>query len=303
MSDDELKKIIQNVTVFSRVSPEDKLRIVNILNEVGKVTAMTGDGVNDAPALKAANIGIAMGSGTEVAKDAADLILLDDNFKAIEVAIKEGRRIYSNILKVAQFLLAGNISEIIMIVLAQLINWPAPLIAIHILVINLVTDSIPALALGVDPASIEIMKMKPLKSNSLFANGLAYRVILHGIFIAISSFSIYMYGILGLKNPQAAMTMSFLVLSISQIIHSFNQRSNIDSILSPKDHNKWLYIVSIGALAVVAFIAFTPKVMDIFQLVYLEPINYLYVLLISLVTLVLVEIQKLIKRFYLKYKK
>lgn len=303
LNDEDLKKIIQKVTVFSRVSPEDKLRIVKILNEVGEITAMTGDGVNDAPALKAANIGIAMGSGTEVAKDAADLILLDDNFKTIEVAIKEGRRIYNNILKVVQFLLAGNIAEIIMIILAQLINWPAPLIAIHILVINLVTDSIPALALGVDPASKKIMKVKPIKTNSLFANGLAIRVRIHGIFIALSSFSIYMYGILGLKDPQAAMTMSFLVLSISQIIHSFNQRSNIDSIFSPKDHNKWLYIVSFGALGVVAFIAFTPKVMDIFKLVYLEPINYLYVLLISLVPLVLVEIQKLIKRFYLKHKK
>ena len=112
-----------------------------------------------------------------------------------------------------------------------------------------------------------------------------------------------MYGILGLKDTQAAMTMSFLVLSISQIIHSFNQRSNIDSIFSPKEHNKWLYIVSLGALGVVAFIAFTPKVMNIFQLVYLEPINYLYVLLISLVPLALVKIQKLIKRFYLKHKK
>ncbi len=303
MTDDELKKIIKNVTVFSRVSPQDKLRIVNVLNEVGEITAMTGDGVNDAPALKAAHIGIAMGSGTEVAKDASDLILLDDDFKTIEVAIKEGRRIYKNILKVVQFLLAGNIAEIIMIILAQLIGWPAPLIAIHILVINLVTDSIPALALGVDPASKNIMKEKPLKTNSLFANGLALRVIIHGVFIAIASFSVYAYGILHLKSPEAAMTMSFLVLAISQIIHSVNQRSNTDSAFRPSDFNKWLYIVSVLSFAIIAILAFVPGVHDLFKLIYITPLQYLFVIAMSFVPLVLVEIQKLIKRTVIKKRK
>ena len=169
MTDDELDDAVKTTTVFARVSPADKLRIIQSLKRTGEVAAMTGDGVNDSPALKAADIGVAMGiTGTDVAKDAADMILLDDSFTTIAYAIKEGRRVYRNIQKVIQFLLVGNIAEILTLFVATLFNWDAPLLAVHILWVNLATATLPALALGIDPASKNIMKHKPVKSGTLF---------------------------------------------------------------------------------------------------------------------------------------
>ena len=173
MTDDELDDAVKTTTVFARVSPADKLRIIQSLKRTGEVSAMTGDGVNDSPALKAADIGVAMGiTGTDVAKDAADMILLDDSFTTIAYAIKEGRRVYRNIQKVIQFLLVGNIAEILTLFVATLFNWDAPLLAVHILWVNLATATLPALALGVDPASKNIMKHKPVKSGTLFEKDL-----------------------------------------------------------------------------------------------------------------------------------
>lgn len=162
MTDGALDIAVHTATVFARVSPADKLRIIQSLKRTGEITAMTGDGVNDSPALKAADIGVAMGvTGTDVAKDAADMILLDDSFTTIAYAIKEGRRVYRNIQKVIQFLLVGNIAEILALFLATVFNWEAPLLAVHILWVNLATATLPALALGVDPASKNIMKHPP----------------------------------------------------------------------------------------------------------------------------------------------
>ena len=169
MSDAELDQAVEKATVFARVSPADKLRIIQSLKRNCEVTAMTGDGVNDSPALKAADIGVAMGvTGTDVAKDVADMILLDDSFTTIAHAIKEGRRVYRNIQKVIQFLLVGNIAEITTLFAATIFNWDAPLLAVHILWVNLATATLPALALGVDPASKNIMKHKPVKAGTLF---------------------------------------------------------------------------------------------------------------------------------------
>lgn len=196
MTDEELDKVVGNVAVYARVSPNHKLRIIQSLKRTGEVAGMTGDGVNDAPALKAADIGIAMGiNGTDVAKDSADMILLDDDFTTIVYAVKEGRRVYRNIQKVIQFLLAGNIAEILTLFIATLLNWDAPILAIHVLCINLATDSLPALALGVDPASKDVMKEKPIKSGSLFEKALVSRVILHGIFITIATIIAYQVGL------------------------------------------------------------------------------------------------------------
>lgn len=178
MSDQQLDEAVKRATVFARVSPADKLRIIQSLKRNGEVTTMTGDGVNDSPALKAADIGVAMGiTGTDVAKDVADMILLDDSFTTIAYAIKEGRRVYRNIQKVIQFLLVGNIAEITTLFVATLFNWDAPLLAVHILWVNLATATLPALALGVDPASRNIMKHKPVKSGTLFEKDLVWRVI------------------------------------------------------------------------------------------------------------------------------
>ena len=178
MSDLKLRNTIKNISVFARVTPKDKLRIVNALKKNKGIVAMTGDGVNDAPALKTADIGVAMGiTGTDVAKDAAAMILLDDNFTTIEEAVKEGRRVYRNIQKVIQYLLAGNIAEVLTIFITMLFNLSSPLLAVHILFINLVTDTLPSLALGIDPASPNIMKYKPVKQGSLFEKGLVFRIV------------------------------------------------------------------------------------------------------------------------------
>lgn len=253
--------------------------------------------MNDAPALKAADIGIAMGiNGTDVAKDSSDMILLDDDFTTIVYAVKEGRRVYRNIQKVIQFLLAGNIAEILTLFIATLLNWDAPILAIHVLCINLATDSLPALALGVDPASKNIMKEKPVKSGSLFEKSLVIRVILHGIFITIATIIAYQIG-LRTDSHSVGQTMAFTVLAISQLFHALNQRSNTESILTTGNgHNKSLFVAIVASFAIVCVVLFVPIMRNIFSLTILKPEEWLITIGLSILPLVLVEITKLIKR-------
>lgn len=297
MTDEELDKAVETTSVFARVSPNHKLRIVNSLKRNGEVVAMTGDGVNDAPALNKADIGISMGiNGTDVAKDASDMILLDDDFTTIVYAIKEGRRVYKNIQKVIQFLLAGNIAEILTLFIATLLNWYPPILAIHILCINLATDSLPALALGVDPASKNVMKEKPVKSGSLFEKALVSRVILHGIFITIATISAFLIGY-NTDSYIVGQTMAFTVLAISQMLHAFNQRSNTDSIFTKGNgHNKYLFFALLSSFVLLLIILFVPVIRNIFSLSILKPIEWAITIGLSILPVILVEITKFIKR-------
>lgn len=295
ISDEELIKKAPRITVFARVAPEDKLRIVKAYKANGEVCAMTGDGVNDAPALKQADIGVAMGKvGTDVAKEAADMLLLDDNFTTIEVAVKEGRRVYSNIQKVIQFLLSGNIAEVLVVFFSVVFNLSVPLMAVHILFINLVTDTLPALALGVDPENPDDMKKKPVKEGSLFEKGLVTRVVFYGILLAFISLIAY---IIGVKNGyKDGITMAFLVLCLSQIVHALNQHSSTLSVFSKKHpKNKYLYMAMFVSFIILMFVVLVPPIANFFSLVSLSFSEWVIVALLSLTPLVVLEIFKLIR--------
>ena len=297
MTDDELDDAVKTTTVFARVSPADKLRIIQSLKRTGEVAAMTGDGVNDSPALKAADIGVAMGiTGTDVAKDAADMILLDDSFSTIAYAIKEGRRVYRNIQKVIQFLLVGNIAEILTLFVATLFNWDAPLLAVHILWVNLATATLPALALGVDPASKNIMKHKPVKSGTLFEKDLVRRVITQGIFVAAMTTCAYWIGA-DLGGHVTGQTMAFCVLAFSQMLRAFNQRSNTEPIwVRAEGINPWLIVSFVVSALLMACILLVPALQNAFRLTLLDGTQWLIVIGLSLMSILQVEIVKTIKK-------
>lgn len=297
MTDEELDTAAKTATVFARVSPADKLRIIQSLKRTGEVAAMTGDGVNDSPALKAADIGVAMGiTGTDVAKDASDMILLDDSFTTIAYAIKEGRRVYRNIQKVIQFLLVGNIAEILTLLTATIFNWDAPLLAVHILWVNLATATLPALALGVDPASKNIMKHQPVKSGTLFEKDLVRRVITQGFFVAAMTIVAYWIGV-SLENHTAGQTMAFCVLAFSQMLRAFNQRSNTEPIwVRAEGANPWLLLSFVVSLLLMGCILFVPALQNAFKLTLLSGTQWLIVAGLSLLSIVQVEVIKWVKR-------
>ncbi len=295
ISDEQLVSMVSKIAVFARVAPEDKLRIVYAFKANGEVCAMTGDGVNDSPALKAADIGVAMGKvGTDVAKEASDMLLLDDNFATIDVAVREGRRVYSNIQKVIQFLLSGNIAEVLVVFFSTLFNLSVPILAVHILFINLVTDTLPALALGVDSENPDDMKKKPVKKDSLFEKGLVTRVIFYGGLIAVISMIAYLIG--SRNSYKDGITMAFLVLCLSQIVHALNQHSATLSVFSKKHpKNKYLYFAMFASFLILMFVVLVPPVANFFSLVDLSFNEWVIVGLLSITPLVILEIFKLIR--------
>ncbi len=299
-SDEMFQKNVSNYKVFARVTPKHKVKIIKALQRNGEVVAMSGDGVNDAPALKCADIGCAMGiSGTDVAKNAADMIMTDDNFATIVAAVKEGRGIFENIKKTIHFLLSSNIGEIVTVLIAFLMKLPSPLIAIQLLWVNLVTDSLPALALGVEPVSSDIMKKKPTgrKKNMLDYNSW-YNIIVEGLFIGAISLLAFVIGVNMFDNSSLKIgrTMSFAVLSLSQIVHSFNVKSK-KSIFETNifDNMKMIYSFIICVVLQISVISI-PYLCNIFKTENLSFAQWFIVILLSLSPLALVEFEKLLAR-------
>lgn len=296
ISDIELEKKVSNIAVYARVSPEHKVRIVKALQALGQVVAMTGDGVNDAPALKLADIGVAMGiTGTDVSKEAADVVLVNDNFATIVVAVEEGRRIYDNILKAIQFMLSTNIGEIFVILVAILANWATPLLPIQILWINLVTDSFPALALSVDPADDGIMRRKPVNAHKSIMHG-AYllRILLQGVMIAALSLTAFIVG--SRTSVQAGQTMTFAVLAFTQITHVLNVRTTHYSAFKHMFSNKWLWGALILVIMLMLVVLKVPYLHTLFQLAHLSIDQWVWVVCLSIAPLPIVEIIKLVRR-------
>jgi Ca2+-transporting ATPase len=296
MDENELHKRVRHISVYARVAPEDKIRIVKAWQKEGAVVSMTGDGVNDAPALKAADIGCAMGiTGTDVAKGAADMILTDDNFATIVEAVREGRAIYDNIKKTVGFLLGTNIGEVLTVFAAMLLWQTAPLSAVHLLWINLVTDSLPAVALGMEAVESDVMRRKPKpREESIFAHGLGLRVGLQGAMFAILTLTGFNFGYSSTGEIEAGRTMAFLVLALSQICHAFNMRSNHSLFTIGFFTNKYLNGAALISIVLVALVASIPPVAAAFGLVMLPGRLYLMAAGLAAVPIVMMEISKAI---------
>ena len=322
MSQEELEKNVRKYSVYARVSPEHKVRIVKAWQKQREIVAMTGDGVNDSPALKTSDIGCAMGIvGTDVAKEAADVILTDDNFATIVSAVEEGRRIYDNILKVIQFLLSSNVGEIIVLFLATLLtpffaSWLGItdvtkveiLLPIHILWINLVTDSLPALALAFDPANQGIMERKPLKpGKGVFTKGMTWRVIYQGTMIGLLTLAAFMIGMGTTNTPidgltldetkiEVGQTMAFVTLALSELVHVYNIRNNKKSIFKTKVfNNSKLILATIVSAALMFVILLVPALRHVFSIPVLPIGNIVELILLILSPIVIVELFKLFK--------
>ncbi len=307
MSDEELDKKVEQISVYARVSPENKIRIVKAWQKKGQVVSMTGDGVNDAPALKAADIGCAMGiTGTDVAKGAADMTLTDDNFATIVEAVKEGRGIFENIRKVVGFLLSTNLAEVLVVfistvILGYIAGLGNPFIPIQLLWINLVTDSLPAVALGMEAVESDIMYQKPKSKNeSLFSHGLGVKIGLNGLLLTITTLAGYIFGAYMMKDPSGALnhtagsTMAFMVLAMSQLVQALNMRSSHSLFKVGFFSNKTMNISLLVCTALTAFVLFVPGVVSVFGMMTLEWWMYLIGLGLSLLPILVMEIAKAI---------
>jgi Ca2+-transporting ATPase len=297
ISVEDFSQKVNKYSVYARVSPEHKVRIVNAWKKNGKVVAMTGDGVNDAPALKAADIGVGMGiTGTDVAKGVSDMVLSDDNFATIVLAVEEGRKIYSNIRKAIQFLLSANTGEVLTLFIATMLNWSI-LYPIHILWVNLVTDTFPALALGIEKGERDIMKQPPRKSTaSIFADGMGTNILYQGGLQALITLGAYYIGI-SQYSPEIAVTMAFATLGIIQLTHAFNVKSNSKSIFTVGLlSNKYLLGATLLSAILMVGVIVIPELSKLFRVTHLSLEQWGIVVLLSFSIIPMVEIVKFIKR-------
>lgn len=305
LSDDELDRVIDKYSVYARVQPEHKVRIVSSWRRRGMITAMTGDGVNDAPSIKSADIGVGMGiTGTDVTKNVADMVLSDDNFATIVDAVGEGRRIYDNIRKTIQFLLASNMSEVVGVFVATLMGFTL-LNPVHLLFINLITDCFPALALGLERGEPDIMDRPPRKaSDGIFAGGLGVDIAYQGVLIAVITLASYIIGHCmeaghfawphGISDD--GMTMAFLTMNMCEILHSFNMRSQRRSIFTLHGHNKLLWVAMLAALALTTIVLEVPAIAAAFGFTPVDWNEYAVALGLAILVVPIVELVKLFQR-------
>ena len=303
LSDQELEEKIEQFSVYARVQPEHKVRIVNTWRKKGRITAMTGDGVNDAPSIKSADIGVGMGiTGTDVTKNVADMVLTDDNFATIVSAVEEGRRIYDNIRKSIQFLLSSNLSEVFSIFFATIMGFTI-LKPVHLLWINLITDCFPALALGMEDGEEDIMKQPPRDSkDGIFAGGMGFDVVFQGVVVTILTLSAYFIGhyieagAWEIVNSPDGMTMAFLTLSMTEIFHSFNMRSRRKSIFKMKKQNLFLWGAMLMSLLSTTLVIYVPFLSEAFGFEHISAPEYGIALLLAFLIIPIVEIVKWIQR-------
>ena len=295
ISDEELKAIVKDVSVYARVSPEHKIRIVNAWQETGHIVAMTGDGVNDAPALKQANIGVAMGiTGTEVSKDAASMILTDDNFATIVKSIEYGRNIFNNIQNSIKFLLSGNTAGILAVLFASLVGLPMPFAPVHLLFINLLTDSLPAIAIGLEKSSSDVLKDKPRDpSESILNKSFVLRVLAEGLLIAIATMTAFYMGLQ--TDAFTASTMAFAVLCLSRLWHGFNCRSTKSIFQLGLFSNKFAVIAFLAGFIMLFGVIKLEIFHEMFEIANLSSNNLNAVLLLPMVPFVLIQIYKIIR--------
>ena len=303
ISDEELEQEIEKYSVYARVQPEHKVRIVNAWRKKGRITAMTGDGVNDAPSIKSADIGVGMGiTGTDVTKNVADMVLADDNFATIVSAVEEGRRIYDNIRKAIQFLLASNLAEVMSVFIATMFGFVI-LKPVHLLWINLITDCFPALALGMEKSESDIMKRKPRDAkDGIFAGGMGFDVVFQGAVVTVMVLISYMVGhyvesgVWEITTSPDGMTMAFLTLSMIEIFHSFNMRSRRQSIFRMKHQNKWLWGAMLVSFLCTTLVIEVPFLAKAFQFEHISLMEYGIAIGLALAIIPIMEVVKLIQR-------
>jgi Ca2+-transporting ATPase len=300
LGEEAFRREVGRIPVYARVSPEHKLRIVRAWRARGDIVAMTGDGVNDAPALKESDIGVAMGiTGTDVTKEVADMVITDDNFASIVAAVEEGRGIYDNILKFIQYLLSCNTGEILVMFVPSLVGLPIPLLPIQILWVNLVTDGLPALALGMDPPDPKLMERHPrLPAEAVITRRRGCRILLQGSFIAVCSLAVFVYFLMAEGGGiERARTGTFIVLAVSQLFHSYNCRSETESIFRlGLFTNSKLVLATLLSFLLVMAVVYVPFLSRVFKTVPLPAHGLCLVVAVSSLRLWAMEIAKALKR-------
>jgi Ca2+-transporting ATPase len=298
MPDEQLKREVEEISVYARVSPAHKLRVVSAWQEHGYIAAMTGDGVNDAPALKKADIGIAMGiTGTDVTKEAAAMTLTDDNFASIVAAVEEGRGVFGNIKKYLMYLLSSNIGEIGLMAGAALLGLPVPLSAVQILYVNLATDGLPALALAVDPPERDLMKRKPRDPRTgIFTRPVVILMVLGGLWSTLINLGLFTWTLNAGRTLEEAMTITFISLVLIQFFKAYNFRSDRHSVLNKPFANKWLNLAVLWEIALLVLIVYLPFLHDAFGTYSLPLTDWLLVGALAFTVVPVLELAKWMER-------